>query len=108
MDSFSSIRFLLKLLKPVVADSAPDKAPSISQRLLALRKDMFLSQDMTKRVDSSSTTILQKVLEILISCRDLKACNVENDDISRPELSANWVSLLTMEKACLSAVAVEG
>ncbi|CAO2823823.1 unnamed protein product [Amaranthus hypochondriacus] len=107
LDSFSSIRFLLKLLKPVVADSAPDKAPSISQRLLALRKDMFLSQDMTKKVDSSSTTILQKVLEILISCKDLKACNLENDDLSRPELSANWVSLLTMEKACLSAVAFE-
>lgn len=107
LDSSPSILFLLKLLKPIAAETAPEKAPSISQKLLALRKDMLLSQDMTKKTDLSSSSITQKVLETLISCKDLKASNVENDDISRPELNPNWISLLTMEKACLSTISIE-
>ncbi|XP_057537364.1 wings apart-like protein 1 isoform X2 [Amaranthus tricolor] len=109
LDSFSSIRFLLKLLKPIVADTASDnyKAPSISQKLLALRKDMLLSLDLRKRADSSAINIAQKVLETLVTCKDLKASNIEDDDILRPELNANWISLLTMEKACLSTIAIE-
>ncbi|KNA21886.1 hypothetical protein SOVF_038670 isoform B [Spinacia oleracea] len=107
LDSFPSVRFLLKLLKPTVTETIPDKAPSISQKLLALRKDMLLSQDTKKRTDSSSATIIQKVLETLVSCKDLKASNVENDDISRPELNPNWISLLTIEKACLSTISIE-
>ena len=73
LDSSPSIRFLLKLLKPIVVETGPDKAPSISQKLLVLRKDMLLSHDMTNRVDSNSTAIIQKVLETLVSCKDLKA-----------------------------------
>lgn len=69
---------------------------------------MLLSQDTKKRTDSSSATIIQKVLETLVSCKDLKASNVENDDISRPELNPNWISLLTIEKACLSTISIEG
>uniref|UniRef100_A0A803LLD8 Wings apart-like protein C-terminal domain-containing protein n=1 Tax=Chenopodium quinoa TaxID=63459 RepID=A0A803LLD8_CHEQI len=107
LDSFPSVRFLLKLLKPVVAETAPEKAPSISQKLLALRKDLLLSQDMTKKTDSSSSTLIQKVLETFVSCKDLKASNAENDDFSRPELNPNWVSLLTLEKACLSSISIE-
>ncbi|XP_021740544.1 uncharacterized protein LOC110706874 isoform X2 [Chenopodium quinoa] len=107
LDSFPSVRFLLKLLKPIVAETAPEKAPSISQKLLALRKDLLLSQDMTKKADSSSSTIFQKVLETFVSCKDLKASNAENDDFSRPELNPNWVSLLTLEKACLSSISIE-
>ncbi|KAL2932003.1 Wings apart-like protein-like protein [Bienertia sinuspersici] len=107
LDTSSSIQFLLKLLKPVVAESVPEKAPSISQKLLMLRKDMLLSQDMATRVDSSSNTIMQKVLETLVSCKDLTASNAEDDDISRTELNPNWISLLTMEKACLSTFSIE-
>lgn len=108
LDSSPSIRFLLKLLKPIVVETGPDKAPSISQKLLVLRKDMLLSHDMTNRVDSNSTAIIQKVLETLVSCKDLKASNVESDDLSRTELNPNWISLLTMEKACLSTISMEG
>ncbi|CAO2842661.1 unnamed protein product [Amaranthus hypochondriacus] len=109
LDSFSSIRFLLKLLKPIVADSAPDnyKVPSFSQKLVALRKDMLLSLDLRKKADSSAINIAQKVLETLVNCKDFKASNIEDDNILRPELNANWISLLTMEKACLSAIAIE-
>ncbi|KAL2932010.1 Protein wings apart-like [Bienertia sinuspersici] len=83
------------------------RQPSISQKLLMLRKDMLLSQDMATRVDSSSNTIMQKFWETLVSCKDLTASNAEDDDISRTELNPNWISLLTMEKACLSTFSIE-
>lgn len=107
LDSSSSIRFLLKLLKPMVADAAVDKAPSISQRLLALRKDVLYSQGIAKRSDSSATKITHKVLETLVNCKDLKATNLEADETSRPELNPDWISLLTIEKACLSTISIE-
>lgn len=69
---------------------------------------MLLSLDLRKRADSSAINIAQKVLETLVTCKDLKASNIEDDDILRPELNANWISLLTMEKACLSTIAIEG
>lgn len=107
LESPSSIRFLLKLLKPMVADAAVDKAPSISQKLLAVRRNLDVSQGMAKRSDSSSTAIMHKVLETLVSCKDLKAGNLEADETPRPELNVDWISLLTIEKACLSTISIE-
>lgn len=107
LESSSSIRFLLKLLKPMVADAAVDKAPSISQKLLAVRRNLDVSKGVAKRSDSSSTAIIHKVLETLVSCKDLKAGNLEADETPRPELNPDWISLLTIEKACLSTISIE-
>ncbi|KAH9623636.1 hypothetical protein KSS87_010069 [Heliosperma pusillum] len=107
VDSAPSIQFLLKLLKPVVPETTADKAPSISQRLLGLRKDMLVPHDIARKIDSSSTAIAEKVLEALVSFKDLKASITEKGNMSRRELNPDWVSLLTMEKACLSTISIE-
>ncbi|XP_074307658.1 wings apart-like protein 2 [Silene latifolia] len=107
VDSTPSIRFLLKLLKPVVPETVANKAPSISQKLLGLRKDMLIPHDIPGKIDTSSTAIAEKVLESLVSFKDLKASIAEKGNMSRPELNSNWVSLLTMEKACLSTISIE-
>ncbi|KAL9236763.1 hypothetical protein vseg_011397 [Gypsophila vaccaria] len=107
VDSTPSIRFLLKLLKPIVPETTAARAPSISRRLLALRKDMLVPQDVASKIDSSSTAIITKVMEALVSSKELKASTVDKDNMSRPELNPDWVSLLTMEKACLSTISIE-
>lgn len=104
LDTSPSIQFLLQLLKPMAPDAGANKARTISQKLLALHKDMHNSQDVTKK---SSSELIHKVMETLVTCKDLKTSSVRNDDLSRPELNPNWVSLLTMEKACLSTVSIE-
>ncbi|KAK9681901.1 hypothetical protein RND81_10G035400 [Saponaria officinalis] len=107
VDSTLSIRFLLKLLKPVVPATTAAKAPSISRKLLALQKDMLVPQDNASKIDTSPTAIAKKVLETLVSFKDLKASIVDKDNMSRPELNPDWVSLLIMEKACLSTISIE-
>ncbi|KAF8413908.1 hypothetical protein HHK36_001904 [Tetracentron sinense] len=108
LDSPSCIRFLLKLLKPSMSDTTEDKALTIGCKLLALRKDPSILRDTTKKLDSSSAAIISKVQEILASCKEMKSRNGDVDGIGRPELSPKWIALLTMEKACLSTVSLEG
>lgn len=61
-----------------------------------------------KGLDSSSSAIMSKVHAILLNCKELKSGNEDDDVTGRPELSSKWISLLTMEKACLSTVSFEG
>ena len=61
-----------------------------------------------KGLDSSSSAIMSKVHAILLNCKELKSGNGDDDVIGRSELSSKWISLLTMEKACLSTVSFEG
>ncbi|ONM05416.1 WAPL (Wings apart-like protein regulation of heterochromatin) protein [Zea mays] len=60
-----------------------------------------------KDVDSCSEDILLKVEEILLSCKEIKPADRDYKRTTRPELCSKWLALLTMEKACLSAVALE-
>ncbi|XP_010245302.1 PREDICTED: uncharacterized protein LOC104588878 [Nelumbo nucifera] len=107
LDSPTSISFLLKLLKPPLANTVENKAPTIGCKLLALRKDPVILRDTTKKLDSSSSAVISKVEEILLSCKEINSCNGDNEGMGRPELSPKWIALLTMEKACLSTVSLE-
>nr|XP_016440924.1 PREDICTED: uncharacterized protein LOC107766628 [Nicotiana tabacum] len=103
LDSPSCIRFLIKLLKPVGAPAPIAKAPTIGSKLLAMRLDADVSQDCVKGLDSTSSSIICKVQEVLVSCKEIKP----NDGHDRPELNPKWISLLTMAKACLSTISIE-
>ena len=106
LNSESCIRFLLKLLNPPM-DANDVKAPSIGSKLLGISKvQMFNGSN--KDSDSSSEDIISKVEEILLSCKEIKPLDRDGKRASRPELCSKWLALLTMEKACLSAVALEG
>ncbi|EEF43242.1 conserved hypothetical protein [Ricinus communis] len=107
LESPSCIRFLIKLLKPIVSTASEGKAPNIGSKLLAFRKDSDILRDTTKLVDSSSASIVAKVQEILVSCKDIKSCCGDDSGMERPELSPKWIALLTMEKACLSKISFE-
>ncbi|KAL6883510.1 hypothetical protein ACP4OV_010924 [Aristida adscensionis] len=105
LDSESCVHFLLKLLNPPV-NAVDAKAPSIGSKLLGISKFQMLSGP-NKDADSSSEDILSKVEEILVSCKEIKPVDKDDKRTARPELSSKWLALLTMEKACLSAVALE-
>ncbi|KAJ9690405.1 hypothetical protein PVL29_012853 [Vitis rotundifolia] len=107
LESPSRIRFLLELLKPPMSNATHGKAPSIGIKLLGLRKDPDLSRDTNKTIDSSSTAIVRKVQEVLVSCKEIKSSSGDDNGVGRPELSPKWVALLTMEKACFSTISLE-
>ncbi|KAI3680683.1 hypothetical protein L6452_35456 [Arctium lappa] len=106
LDSPSSIRFLLKLLKPVTIHATKDKVASIGSKLVALSKDAPIFND-GKGDESASTSILHKVQEVLIGCKELKPRAGSDNETKRPELNPKWIALLTMEKACLSTISLE-
>lgn len=106
LDSETCVHFLLKLLNPPV-NVVDAKAPSIGSKLLGISKFQMLNGP-NKDADSSSEDILSKVEEILLSCKEIKPLDRDDKRTSRPELCSKWLALLTMEKACLSAVALEG
>lgn len=85
-----------------------DKTPKIGRKLLALRNDADVCRETMKRVDSSSVAIVSKVQEILVSCKELKPSGENDSGVGRPELCPKWIALLTMEKACLSTISLEG
>ncbi|KAJ0693584.1 putative wing apart-like protein [Helianthus annuus] len=106
LDSPSAIRFLLKLLKPVTTIVTKNKGSTLGSKLVALSKDASIFND-GKADESSSAAILQKVEDILVSCKELKPRVESDSDMKRPELNPKWIALLTMEKACLSTVSLE-
>ncbi|KQJ97292.1 uncharacterized protein LOC100834222 isoform X2 [Brachypodium distachyon] len=105
LDSESCIHFLLKLLNPPV-NAVDAKAPSIGSKLLGISKVKMLSGS-NKDSDSGSVDIISKVEDILLSCKEIKPLGKDDKTTTRPELCSKWLALLTMEKACLSAVALE-
>lgn len=109
LDSTSCVRFLIKLLNPPIADTVQDKATTIGSRLLGIPKKSAGTLNMLPtRLDSSSTAIMSKVLDILVNSKEIKKASGDVDGIDRPELSSKWLVLLTMEKACTSTVSFEG
>uniref|UniRef100_A0A0E0IUP2 Wings apart-like protein C-terminal domain-containing protein n=1 Tax=Oryza nivara TaxID=4536 RepID=A0A0E0IUP2_ORYNI len=105
LDSESCVHFLLKLLNPPV-NLVDSKAPSIGSKLLGISKVQMLNGS-NKDSDCISEEILSKVEEILLSCQEIKSLDKDDKKTTRPELCPKWLALLTMEKACLSAVSVE-
>lgn len=106
IDSPSCIRFLMKMVKPLPTNASKVKAPSIGSKLLALRKESSCSQGINE-VESTSNAIFLKVQELLISCKQMKPRDGKDSVKEKPEMSPKWISLLTMEKACLSTISFE-
>ena len=88
-------------------DTIEAKAPSIGSKLLGISKVQMLNGS-NKDSDSSSEDIISKVEEILLGCKEIKPLGRDDKRTSRPQLCSKWLALLTMEKACLSNVALEG
>ncbi|MCL7030553.1 hypothetical protein MKW94_020234 [Papaver nudicaule] len=107
LDSPVCIRFLLNLLRPPIRVKIEEKLPSIGGKLLALHRNTVSLEDRTKALDASSTAIISKVQDILLSSQEMESSNRDDDAIGRPELTPKWIALLTMEKACLSTVSLE-
>ncbi|KAL5667433.1 hypothetical protein ACJX0J_019654, partial [Zea mays] len=105
LSSETCVHFLLKLLNPPV-NVVDAKAPSIGSKLLGIGKFQMLNGS-NKDVDSCSEDILSKVEENLLSCKEIKPADRDYKRTTRPELCSKWLALLTMEKACLSVVALE-
>lgn len=87
--------------------AAEVRAPRIGHKLLVLRTDSDILQSTTKRLDSSSA-IFSKVEEILVSCKEIKSRSMDTGVTDRPELCPKWIALLTIEKACLTTISLEG
>ena len=107
LESPSCIRFLIRLLKPIAFASIEEKLPKIGSKLLALRTGADSLHNSNKRLDSSSAAIFSKVHEVLVSCKEIKSIQ-GNSGTERPELCPKWIALLTMERACLSTISLEG
>lgn len=105
--SSNCIRFIIKLLKPVVHDSGNVKPPTIGSKLLSLHMDASCSQESLKGLDSTAHAIMNKVHDILVSCEEFKLEDGDGYRNLRPELDPKWISLLTVEKASLSKVSIE-
>ncbi|KAL3615058.1 hypothetical protein CASFOL_040719 [Castilleja foliolosa] len=106
-DSPNCIRFLIKMLKPLSSSAVKEKALPIGSKLLSLCKNVGFLQESAKGTDSSSTAIMLKVQEILVSCKEMKPRDDIDGGIEEPELNPKWISLLTMEKACSSRISIE-
>lgn len=108
LDSPSCIRFLIKLLKPLTHGVSKDKASTISSKLIALRKNVDILQDTSKGTDSTSAAIMLKVQEVLVSCKEMKSSDGKDKAMTTSKLTPKWIALLTLEKACLSTISLEG
>ncbi|XP_073143276.1 wings apart-like protein 2 [Henckelia pumila] len=107
LDSPNCIRFLLRLLKPLSSNAGKENAPSIGSKLLGMCKNSGFLQNSAKGTDSSVAAISLKVHELLINCKEIKPRDDCDNVKEKPELNPKWISLLTMEKACLSAISIE-
>ncbi|CAH8372284.1 unnamed protein product [Eruca vesicaria subsp. sativa] len=107
MESPKCIKFLIKLLKPVIVTSTQGKPRNIGFKLLSLRKDVGPAHDAGKTNDPSSSVILSSVQELLVNCKEMRSTDSYKAETTRPELSTKWVALLTMERACLSKISFD-
>lgn len=107
LESPSCIKFLIRLLKPVVSTATEEKVPKIGCKLLALSMGSGILKTSKEMVDRGAAEILSKVHEILLSCKELKS-SYGNSGMRKQELSPKWIALLTIEKACLSTISLEG
>ncbi|KAJ1405493.1 Wings apart-like protein, partial [Sesbania bispinosa] len=107
LESPSCVKFLIKLLRPIVSTAIEDKIPKFGSKLLSLRQNGDMLKNRTGRLDSSSVAVFSRVQEILVNCKELKTTCQIDSGVERPELCPKWLALLTMEKACLSAISLD-
>lgn len=108
MESPKCIKFLIKLLKPVIVTTTQGKPRNIGFKLLSLLKDDGGARDAVNMNDPSSSDILSRVEELLVNCKEMRSTDSYKTETTRPELSTKWVALLAMERACLSKISFDG
>ncbi|XP_020592462.1 uncharacterized protein LOC110032988 isoform X2 [Phalaenopsis equestris] len=102
LDSPACVRFLLKLMS-LPMESVEKNTMKIDFDLSEVHKSQ--SMDIAnKGVDSTCRAIISKVKELLSLFNDSRAGSDGDDGMKKPELSAKWIALLIIEKACLSSV----
>ncbi|XP_042042055.1 wings apart-like protein 2 isoform X1 [Salvia splendens] len=104
----SSVRFLIKLLKPLSPAASKEKSQPIGSKLLGLCKNAGYSQISAKETDSTSTEVMLMVREILVDRKEIQPVDSIDGEKQEPELNPKWISLLTIEKACSSSITIEG
>ncbi|KFK43398.1 hypothetical protein AALP_AA1G120900 [Arabis alpina] len=107
MESPKCIKFLIKLLKPVIVTSTEGKPRNIGFKLLSVLKDVDTARDAAKMNDPSSSVILSRVQELLVNCKEMRMIDNYKTETTRPDLSTKWVALLAMERACLTKISFD-
>eukprot|EP01018_Ginkgo_biloba_P033674 Gb_07894 [translate_table: standard] len=112
LDSAVCIQFLLKLLIPSLPEASDKKASHFGSKLLGINPSSRELKVSSSSFDRSGVAIMLKVRKLLSSLKEISVGKSEQDQESdclpKQELSSRWLALLTLEKACLSTVALEG
>lgn len=110
LDSAVCIKFLLKLLFSSIPEPSEKKA-SLGRKLLGVTTNSSMSKAPVSGVDRGGVAITVKVQKLLSSMREIHVGNGDQDEdrdcFQFQELNSKWLALLTLEKACLSTVALE-
>ncbi|CAH2038311.1 unnamed protein product [Thlaspi arvense] len=107
MESHRCIKFLIKLLKPVIVTSTQGKPHNIGFKLISLLKDVDPARDTAKMKDKSASTILMRVQKLLVSCKEMRSTDSYKTETTRPDLSTKWLALLAMERACFTKISFD-
>lgn len=110
LDSAVCIKFLLKLLLPSLPE-ASEKKGSLGSKILGVTANSSLLKVSSSGSDRGGVAILSKVRKLLSTMKELHTRSSDEDrdgdNFFGQELNSKWLALLTLEKACLSTVALE-
>ena len=112
LDSPDCIRFLLKLMGPSRPPIQKEKLSLVGSRLLALGSIPKPNKAEPLSTDSDHGGIVDKVKQLLSITKGWRDGIMTSNDhcasFPAEALSSEWLVLLTLEKACLSTVVLEG
>lgn len=110
LDSAVCIKFLLKLLLPSLPE-ASEKKGSLGSKILGVPTNSSLLKVSSSGSDRGGVAILSKVRKLLSTMKEIHTKSSDEDrdgdSFSGEGLNSKWLALLTLEKACLSTVALE-
>lgn len=110
LDSADCIKFLLKLLLPSLPEAREKKA-SLGSKILGVTTNSSLLKVSSSGSDRGGVSIISKVRKLVSSMKEIQTRSNDGDrdgdSFSGQELNSKWLALLTLEKACLSTVALE-
>jgi hypothetical protein len=112
LDSPDCIRFLMKLMRPSRPPIQKEKLSMVGSRLLALDSIPKPNKVEPSSAGADHGGIVDKVKQLLSITKGWKDGVMTSSDhcasFPAEALSSEWLVLLTLEKACLSTVVLEG
>jgi hypothetical protein len=113
LDSEACVLFLMKLLGSQAAQPVAKKGFSaLGSRLAAFAKNTVPKSATSLISVDRGAAVETKVRELFKSLQEhgtgKGSANEENGIMQGEEISAKWLALLTLEKACISTVILEG